>query len=44
VGEFTTEWGHFAASAIVVSMPVMALFYALQKHFVGGLTAWSVRG
>jgi len=44
VGEYQTEWGHFAAGAIVVSVPVMALFFALQKHLVGGLTAGGVKG
>jgi arabinogalactan oligomer/maltooligosaccharide transport system permease protein len=44
VGEYKTEWGHFAAGAIVVSVPVMALFFALQKHLVGGLTAGGVKG
>jgi arabinogalactan oligomer/maltooligosaccharide transport system permease protein len=44
VGEHTTEWGHFAAGAILVSIPVMALFYVLQKHLVAGLTAGSVKG
>jgi arabinogalactan oligomer/maltooligosaccharide transport system permease protein len=44
VGDFSTEWGHFAAAAILVSLPVMALFFALQKHLVGGLTAGGVKG
>jgi arabinogalactan oligomer/maltooligosaccharide transport system permease protein len=44
VGDYTTEWGHFAAGALIVSVPVMALFFALQKHLVGGLTAGSVKG
>jgi arabinogalactan oligomer / maltooligosaccharide transport system permease protein len=44
VGEFQTDWGSFAAGAILVSVPVMMLFYALQKHLVGGLTAGSVKG
>ena len=29
---------------LLVSLPVMALFYALQKHLVGGLTAGAVKG
>jgi len=44
VGEYSTEWGHFAAGAVLVSIPVVALFYALQKHLVGGLTAGAVKG
>jgi arabinogalactan oligomer / maltooligosaccharide transport system permease protein len=44
VGEHTTEWGHFAAGAVLVSIPVMILFYVLQKHLVAGLTAGSVKG
>jgi arabinogalactan oligomer/maltooligosaccharide transport system permease protein len=44
VGQRTTEWGHFAAGALLVSLPVMALFYALQKHLVAGLTAGGVKG
>lgn len=44
VGEWKTEWGHFAAGALVVSAPVMALFFALQRFLVGGLTAGAVKG
>jgi arabinogalactan oligomer/maltooligosaccharide transport system permease protein len=44
VGEHTVQFGYFAAGAIVVSLPMMALFFALQKHLVGGLTAGGVKG
>jgi arabinogalactan oligomer/maltooligosaccharide transport system permease protein len=44
VGEYKQEWDKFAAGALVISVPVMALFYALQKHLVGGLTAGGVKG
>ena len=44
VGEYNVEWGKFAAGALLVSAPVMALFFALQKHLVGGLTAGGVKG
>lgn len=44
VSDYGTEWGHFAAGAIVVSLPVMVLFFALQRHFVEGLTAGGVKG
>ena len=44
VGEYDAAWGKFAAGAILVSLPVMAIFYAVQRHLVGGLTAGSVKG
>lgn len=44
VGARSTAWGHFAAGAILVSAPVMALFFFVQKHLVEGLTAGSVKG
>jgi arabinogalactan oligomer/maltooligosaccharide transport system permease protein len=44
VDDYGTEWGHFAAGSILVSLPVVALFFALQKQFVEGLTAGAVKG
>ena len=44
VGDYSTEFGHFAAGAILVSLPVMALFFALERHLVGGLTQGGVKG
>lgn len=44
VGDYSTEWGHFAAGAVLVSAPVMALFFTLQRHLIGGLSAGSVKG
>jgi arabinogalactan oligomer / maltooligosaccharide transport system permease protein len=44
VGEHDADWGRFAAGALVVSLPVMALFYLTQRHLVGGLTAGGVKG
>jgi arabinogalactan oligomer/maltooligosaccharide transport system permease protein len=44
VGEHGTDWGYFAAGSILTSVVVMALFFALQKHLVSGLTAGSVKG
>ncbi len=44
VGDKSAQWGAFAAGAILVSVPVMALFYILQRHLVSGLTAGGVKG
>jgi len=43
VGE-EIQWELFAASSVLVSIPVMALFFVLQKNLVSGLTAGSVKG
>ena len=44
VGEYNTSWGAFAAGAILVSVPVMALFYVAQRQLVSGLTSGGVKG
>ncbi len=44
VGEYDQQWERFAAGALVVSVPVMALFYVAQRHLVAGLTAGGVKG
>ena len=42
--QLTSRWGLFAAGAVVASLPVLALFLALQRYIVGGLTQGSVKG
>lgn len=42
--QLTSRWGLFAAGAVIASLPVLALFLALQRYIVGGLTAGSVKG
>lgn len=44
VGEHDADWASFAAGSLVVSLPVMALFYIAQRHLVSGLTAGGVKG
>ena len=44
VGEYGGDWGYFAAGSVIVSIPVVLLFYVLQKNLVSGLTAGGVKG
>ena len=44
VGEHSAAWGVFAAGALFVSVPVMVLFYFLQRELVSGITAGGVKG
>ncbi len=43
VGGHGADWGAFAAGSIIVSIPVCALFFFLQKNLVGGLSAGAVK-
>jgi arabinogalactan oligomer/maltooligosaccharide transport system permease protein len=43
VGQFDADWRAFAAGSLIVSAPILALFYALQKQLVGGLTSGAVK-
>ncbi len=42
--QLTSRWGLFAAGTVIASIPVLALFLALQRYIVGGLTQGSVKG
>ena len=43
-GEWLTAWNLISAGALLAALPPVALFFAMQKHFVAGLTAGAVRG
>jgi ABC-type maltose transport system permease subunit len=43
-GEFSTEWGIFAAGSLVASVPIVILYLSLQRFIVGGLTVGAVKG
>lgn len=42
--QYGQHWGPFAAGALLSALPIAALFFALQRHFVRGLTAGAVKG
>jgi ABC-type maltose transport system permease subunit len=43
-GQFSTEWGIFAAGCLVASVPIVVLYLGLQRFIVGGLTVGAVKG
>ena len=44
ISEFSADWPKFAAGSLLVSLPVMLLFYVAQRHLVAGLTSGGVKG
>lgn len=43
-GEFFTDYNLLAAGSILVALPTMIIFFALQKQFISGLTLGSTKG
>jgi ABC-type maltose transport systems, permease component len=39
-----TQWGLYAAGALIVSFPVLILFISISRYLVSGLTMGSVKG
>jgi arabinogalactan oligomer/maltooligosaccharide transport system permease protein len=42
--EMSGSWPVFAAASIVVSVPILIIFFALQKNMTTGLTSGGVKG
>lgn len=43
-GTMVTQWGLYAAGALIVSIPVVILFLVLSRYLIGGLTLGAVKG
>lgn len=43
-GQFSTPWSEFAAMSILMSVPIVILFFLLQRYLIGGLTVGGVKG
>lgn len=44
MGFFGREWGPLLAASMLSIVPIIAVFVAFQRHFVGGLTGGGVKG
>jgi len=43
-GQFATPWADFSAMSILMSVPIVVLFFVLQRYLVSGLTVGGVKG
>ncbi|MBG0770890.1 MAG: ABC transporter permease subunit, partial [Anaerolineaceae bacterium] len=43
-GNYAQNWTGFAAASIVASVPVMIIFFALQRYLITGLTRGALKG
>jgi len=43
-GQYTQNWGVFAAGALIAALPIMIIYLVLQDQIVGGLTQGAVKG
>jgi arabinogalactan oligomer/maltooligosaccharide transport system permease protein len=43
-GQYSQNWGPFAAGSLIASVPIVIIFLSLQKYIISGLTAGSVKG
>jgi ABC-type glycerol-3-phosphate transport system permease component len=44
IGQYGTQWGNLMAASLLVTLPVIILFYGIQTLMVKGLTAGAVKG
>jgi arabinogalactan oligomer/maltooligosaccharide transport system permease protein len=42
-GQYGINWSLYCAGAVIGSIPMIIIFYALQKYFIGGLTEGGVK-
>lgn len=44
MGQKSSQWNLLFADVVMVSIPIIVLYFCLQKHIVAGLTAGAVKG
>ena len=43
-GQWTTAWNLVSAGSVLAALPSVVMFFAMQKHFVAGLTFGATKG
>ncbi len=44
IGEFTTDWGLLMAGAVITTMPIVIIFFFVQRRLTQGLASGAVKG
>jgi multiple sugar transport system permease protein/raffinose/stachyose/melibiose transport system permease protein len=44
IGQYGIRYGELMASSVMVSIPIIVLFFFLQRYFVAGMTAGATKG
>jgi ABC-type glycerol-3-phosphate transport system permease component len=44
IGEYTTNWGLLMAGAVITTMPIVVVFFFVQRRLTQGLAAGAVKG
>ena len=42
--DYSRSWSMFSAAAVLVSLPILVIFFCIQKYMISGLTAGGVKG
>jgi raffinose/stachyose/melibiose transport system permease protein len=43
-GQYSSDWGEIMAAALIIVLPVVALFVFMQKRFIEGMAGGAVKG
>lgn len=43
-GQYSSDWGEIMAAALLIVLPIVILFVALQRRFIDGIAGGSVKG
>ncbi len=44
IGEFTTDWGLLMAGAVITTVPIVVIFFFVQRQLTQGLASGAVKG